>query len=110
MSTQNEQVKALTRTILSRSATDLEFRQQLLTNPRSAIEAYAGTELPETFNLTFTEQDGIGGVRLPEYAGPDAEIAESELETVSGGVTAGYFLVAALIEAAAWYEEDSQCK
>jgi hypothetical protein len=108
--TQTEQAQALKAGILSQSVTDFEFRQELLNNPRAAIAKFVGVDssaLPEEFNLTFTEQDGVGGVRLPEYAGANAEIADAELEAVSGGTA---ILIVPILQMIDWYNEDSQCK
>ena len=73
--------------LLARSATDYAFRQQLLTNPRAAVAEYTGkaiSEVPESFNLVFIENDVTATFVLPDpfTAG---ELADSELEAVAGG-------------------------
>ena len=80
---QAEQVKSVVRAILSRSATNFEFRHQLLTDPRSAVAEYLGvdaSELPEPFSLAFTEEPRDGAVTLPDYLGPDAELGGDPAE------------------------------
>lgn len=108
---QTTQAKALMTAILARSARDYEFRQQLLTDPRTAVAEHLGiasSELPESFALTFTEQPGTGGgVRLPDYAGVDVEMPEYELEAVSGGY-GGAALLTALVVLMDYYD-DHQC-
>ena len=70
--------------VLARSATDAAFRQQLLSNPRSAIAQASGREVPESFNVRFIENKADATIVLPNFV--DApELSESELEAVSGG-------------------------
>jgi hypothetical protein len=74
-----EQYKAL----LARSATDMEFRQKLLTDPRAAVAEFTGQPIPENFNVHFVENKGDATIVLPNPA--NAELSENELEAVSGG-------------------------
>jgi len=73
--------------LLARSATDREFRQKLLTDPRAAISEATGRELPESYNVKFVENTADATVVLPDPVQPSAELADSELETVAGGLT-----------------------
>ena len=70
--------------VLTRSASDAEFRQQLLTDPRAAMSAHFGKEIPEPFQIRFIESQGIPTIVLPEVA--TGELSEADLEAVSGGV------------------------
>jgi hypothetical protein len=72
--------------ILSRSATDREFRTQLLTDPRTAVSEYTGLHM-ENFNAVFVENTATATIVLPDLVDPSAELAETELEAVAGGVT-----------------------
>jgi len=73
--------------LLARSATDLEFRGKLLSDPRQAIAEFTGKPVPESFNVRFVENKGGATVVLPDPVDPAAELSESELESVAGGIT-----------------------
>ena len=77
--------------ILARSATDWEFRQKLLSNPRKAIADHTGQDLvdiPETIDLIFVENEADATIVLPDPVDSEAELSENELETVAGGTDA----------------------
>ena len=76
-----EQVQAM----LRRSATDYDFRQKLLSDPRAAFGEFTGNEVPDTFNVAFIENKADATIVLPDYSDPDAELSEEDLEAVSGG-------------------------
>jgi hypothetical protein len=81
----NERIRA----ILARSATDLAFRQKLLTDPRAAIAEFAGrpvSDVPESFNLVFVENKAGATFVLPDPINPAAELSPEELESVAGGI------------------------
>jgi hypothetical protein len=73
--------------ILARSATDQGFRQKLLTDPRSAVSEATGRPLPASYNVRFIENTADTTIVLPDPVDPNAELADSELETVAGGIT-----------------------
>lgn len=76
------------REVLERSATDWEFRQKLLSNPREAIAEHTDQDLenvPETVDLVFVESEADATVVLPDPVDPEAELGEDELEVVAGG-------------------------
>lgn len=80
--------------IMSRSASDPDYRRQLLTDPKPAIAAHYrevfGKELkPEAlaFDVRFVEPQGEFTYVLPDRVGAEAELSETELATVAGGVT-----------------------
>ena len=98
--------------MLARSATDFDFRQTLLSNPRAAIAEFAGkdvSDVPETVNLVFVENEADATIVLPDFIDMETELSIEELETVAGGtdllagvvlgVTYGCVLVAAGIAA-----------
>ena len=100
--------------VLERSATDWEFRQKLLSNPRKAIADHTGQDLvdiPQTIDLVFVENEADATVVLPDPIDPEAELSEGELEEVAGGtdvaagvvvgVTYGVVTVAAGVAAGA---------
>lgn len=86
------------RGILTRSATDPEFRARLLVDPRGAVTEYTGQELPASFGIRFVENAGTATIVLPDYIDADAELSDSELEAVAGG---SEFVVLCLTAAAA---------
>ena len=73
--------------LLTRSATDPEFRQKLLTDPRAAFSEFTGREIPEPFNVRFIENKAGATVVLPDPIDPEAEMSEQDLEAVAGGTT-----------------------
>jgi lactobin A/cerein 7B family class IIb bacteriocin len=78
-----EQFQAL----MSRSATDMDFRQKLLTDPRAAIKEFTGREMAADRSIRFVASEGKPTVVLPEFVGADAELNDAELEAVAGGAT-----------------------
>ena len=76
------------REVLQRSATDWEFRQKLLSDPREAIAEHTGQaleDIPETIDLVFVENEADATVVLPDPIGSETELNEGELDTVAGG-------------------------
>ena len=71
--------------MLRRSATDWDFRQALLADPRAAIAEATGTEVPESVSLVFVENKADATLVLPDYVDPNAELSEEDLEAVAGG-------------------------
>lgn len=83
-----EQTTQSLQALLSRSATDNAFRQQLLTNPRAALATFSGksvADIPESVNIKFVENTVDATIVLPNFVDPDAELSDRELETVAGG-------------------------
>lgn len=93
--------------LLARSATDLEFRQLLLSDSRAALSRHFGSEVPETMNVAFIENDADATFVLPEIVDTDAELSEVELEAVAGG-TASVAVAVVLVAAYLYYQEVSQ--
>lgn len=74
--------------MLARSATDFDFRQKLLTDPRAAIAEFSGkdiSEVPETINLAFVENTADATIVLPDPIDPEVELSMDELDAVAGG-------------------------
>jgi hypothetical protein len=79
------QGEAILRGVLARSATDMEFRQKLVSEPRTAFAEYTGRDVPESFNVAFVENRADATIVLPHAIDTEAELSEQELETVAGG-------------------------
>jgi hypothetical protein len=77
--------------MLARSASDIDFRRKLIADPRAAVAEFAGRDvstIPESFNVKFVENaPGTQTIVLPNAVDTNAELSESELETVSGGTS-----------------------
>ncbi|HET7234570.1 MAG TPA: hypothetical protein VFJ16_31450 [Longimicrobium sp.] len=55
--------------VLERSAVDMEFRRELLADPRGALERHFGYNLPEGFNVAFVENLADATIVLPDMIG-----------------------------------------
>jgi hypothetical protein len=73
--------------ILERSATDREFRQDLISRPDEAIRSAFGIRIPDGYRIKFVERDPSfdSMVVLPDLVSSDAELSLDELEAVAGG-------------------------
>ena len=70
--------------IVEKSALDVEFRQQLLADPKSTICAELDITMPESMNIQIHESDmQTVHIALP----PDPNITEEQLEAVSAGLS-----------------------
>jgi hypothetical protein len=73
--------------VMARSATDMEFRQQLLSDSSSALSQHFGREITGNANISFVESaPGTATLVLPDIMGAAGELNEAELEAVSGGL------------------------
>ena len=79
------------RRLIERSLEDEAFRQQLLDDPKAAIEQELGTLMTAEVEILAVEEtaDTIYLVLPPatSLVGPDGEIPDRELEAVAGGYT-----------------------
>jgi lactobin A/cerein 7B family class IIb bacteriocin len=85
-----QQVNERFQALLTRSATDMAFRNQLLTEPRAALAAFAGKDvsaLGDVPNIVFIENKANATIVLPDPIDPEAELSAEELEAVAGGAT-----------------------
>jgi hypothetical protein len=78
------------RSLIQRSLEDEEFRQRLLDDPKGTVEQELGSGLPESVEVRVVEESAeIIYLVLPSRSA-DAqgrELADQELEEVSGGAT-----------------------
>jgi hypothetical protein len=97
-----QQAEGAFQSMLARSATDMEFRQKLLTDPRAALAEFSGkdvSELTTTFNVRFIENKADATIVLPDPVDPAAELSEADLEAVAGGASP---VVLGIIASALW--------
>lgn len=73
--------------VLQRATVDLDFRQQLLTTPRQAIEEAYGVSIPSNFRVKFIERDRDVDalIVLPDVSRNGDELSDEDLEDVAGG-------------------------
>jgi hypothetical protein len=93
--------------LLSRSATDMAFRKQLLADPHTALAEYAGknpADVPADFRVVFVENHAYATFVLPDPIDPEAELSAEELEAVAGGTEIVATILACIASAIACYE------
>jgi|1186.fasta_scaffold321996_2 hypothetical protein len=71
------------RRIRERAASDPAFREELMANPRSAVESELGVAIPAEVSVHVHEESGTE-VHLVLPAAED-RLSDAELEMVSGG-------------------------
>ena len=72
-----------------KSLKDAEFRQQLLANPKSAIEAAMGVNIPENLEIKVMEESANHLILTipPELSDSANELSDKQLEAITGGAT-----------------------
>jgi hypothetical protein len=55
--------------VLARSAVDLDFRRELLADPRQALARHFGWRLPAGFDVAFVENRAGATIVLPDFVG-----------------------------------------
>lgn len=78
-----QQGRAQFEALMARSATDREFRNRLLSDPRGAVKDFTGQEMPEGMEIVFVENKATATVVLPDVTG--GELSDADLESASGG-------------------------
>jgi hypothetical protein len=73
--------------IISRAASDSAFRQQLLSDPRAALESELGVTLPASVKVNVLEESASEYylVLPPASAAAGSELSDAELAGVAGG-------------------------
>jgi hypothetical protein len=97
MSPENLDKQQLMAAILSRAATDLAFRSGLLSDPRRTIEDAFAVVVPGGYRVRFIEKgpDLDALVVLPDARPAQAELTDSDLDSVRGGTGPDPFGLAA---------------
>ncbi len=73
--------------ILSKAADDNDFRARLIDDPKAAISAEIGTEMPDGYNVVVHEDSATTfHLVLP----PSPELTEAELEAATGAASWWY--------------------
>jgi hypothetical protein len=78
------------RKLIERSLEDEDFRQRLLDDPKGTIEHDLGSRLPESIEVRVVEESAQTIYLVLPSRSADAqgrELADQELEEVSGGAT-----------------------
>lgn len=70
--------------ISERLASDPNYRQALLDDPRAAVTELVGTDVPAAVHVTVHEES-LTDIHLAIHASSSGEIAEDDLELVAGG-------------------------
>lgn len=83
--------------LLARSATDMDFRQLLVSDSRAALSQHFGREAPESMNIAFIENRADATMVLPDVIDTDTQLSDAELEAVAGGDAGATLLVIALV-------------
>lgn len=73
--------------VLQSAAQDPRFRQELLQNPRQALSARLGVNIPETIQFEVLEETPTTFylVLPPAHAAPGQELSDADLGAVAGG-------------------------
>ena len=75
-------VSALRQHLIDKATADSEFRNQLVAEPKAAIEAETGLTVPSEFNVEVHQDTATTGhLVLP----PSAELGEADLAQAAGG-------------------------
>ena len=76
-------VSALRRHLIDKATADSEFRNQLVAEPKAAIEAETGVTVPSEFNVEVHQETATTGhLLLP----PPARLGEADLAQAAGGI------------------------
>ena len=72
--------------IRDRLASDPDFREKLLANPRATVESLVNTSTPEAVTIAVHEESLAHVHIVIPAAASGGELADDDLELVSGGV------------------------
>ena len=78
-----QRAEEMRRHLTEKACEDVEFRKQLVEDPKGTISEEFGIEVPESFNIKVHESD-MNTLHLALPAGP--ELDEEQLEAVAAGL------------------------
>jgi len=70
------------------AAKDRVFREELLSNPKAAIEKLIGEALPENFSIKIIESDPAYSATFALPLMLSGDLSDDELDDVAGGIIA----------------------
>ena len=77
--------------LVERATQDNLFRQELLTNPKPAIEKELGITIPNTINVKVVEESSdTFYLTLPYVGAARGELSDAELDQAAGGSCQNY--------------------
>ncbi|GEM_PF-1401113 len=73
--------------ILTRSTSDMAFRQRLMSEPKATLEEALGYTLPDGFSIQIAENRQADlSIVLPDLVTSEETLSDEDLEAVAGGI------------------------
>ena len=72
--------------VIERAKKDTNFRKLLISNPRAAVRDEVGVDLPSGLKVQVMEETSDQIYLVLPPAGPQGELSDDQLESLSGGV------------------------
>ncbi len=94
-----EDIKKGLQTVVNKAWDDVQFKSELVADPKSAIEAATGLKVPTEVNIVVTDQTDEDTVFLNIPTKPnfeDMELTDEQLEQVAGGEIVASFVITVL--------------
>jgi hypothetical protein len=84
-----KEIETAIQKVQTKAAMDLEFRKEILSDPKAAIKSVTGIDVPAGFNIKIIENEsGVDQTYvLPDFQGE--ELGDEDLDKVAGGYRNG---------------------